>query len=45
LADCEKYNAAAMQGVTVLRLGTGQVDDVHVAEIADYIRKTTKGAL
>lgn len=39
----EKYNAAAMLGYVVLRLGTGQVDDAHVGEIADYVRKQTKG--
>jgi very-short-patch-repair endonuclease len=38
-ADCDKYNAAAMLGYTVLRLGTGQVDAAHVAEIADYVRR------
>ena len=37
--DIEKYNAAAMQGITVLRLGTGQVDAAHVAEIADYVNR------
>jgi very-short-patch-repair endonuclease len=37
--DCEKYNAAAMLGYTVLRLATGQVDDAHVGEIADYVRR------
>jgi len=42
--DVEKYNAAAMLGYTVLRLGTGQVDDAHVGEIADWVRKQTKGA-
>lgn len=42
LADCEKYNAAAMLGYTVLRLGTGQVDDAHVGEIADYVRRKAK---
>jgi very-short-patch-repair endonuclease len=41
--DVEKYNAAAMLGYVVLRLGTGQVDDAHVGEIADYVRKQTKG--
>ena len=41
-ADCEKYNAAAMLGYTVLRLGTGQVDDAHVGEIADWVRRKTK---
>lgn len=44
LADVEKYNAAAMLGYTVLRLGTGQVDDAHVGEIADWVRRQTKGA-
>ncbi len=39
LGDCEKYNAAAMMGITVLRLGTGQVDHQHVTEIIDWIRK------
>lgn len=43
LGDIEKYNAAAMLGYTVLRLGTGQVDDAHVGEIADWVRKQTKG--
>jgi very-short-patch-repair endonuclease len=38
-SDVEKYNAAAMLGYTVLRLGTGQVDAAHVAEIADYVRR------
>ncbi len=42
--DVEKYNAAAMLGYTVLRLGTGQVDDAHVGEIADWVRRQTKGA-
>jgi len=37
LGDIDKYNAAAMQGITVLRLGTGQVDAAHVAEIAAYV--------
>lgn len=37
--DIEKYNAAAMQGITVLRLGTGQVDHQHVTEIIDYISR------
>jgi hypothetical protein len=40
--DIEKYNAAAMAGITVLRLGTGQVDAAHVAEIADYVRRQMK---
>jgi hypothetical protein len=39
LEDIEKMNAAAMQGITVLQLGTGQVDAAHVAEIADYVRR------
>lgn len=43
-SDCEKYNAAAMLGYTVLRLGTGQVDDAHVGEIADWVCRKTKGA-
>ena len=38
LGDCEKYNAAAMMGITVLRLGTGQVDHQHVTEIIDWIK-------
>ena len=37
-SDIEKYNAAAMQGITVLRLGTGQVDRRHVMEIVSYVR-------
>jgi very-short-patch-repair endonuclease len=40
--DCDKYNAAAMLGYTVLRLATGQVDDAHVGEIADWVRRKTK---
>ena len=36
--DIDKYNAAAMLGITVLRLGTGQVDHQHVTEIIDYIK-------
>lgn len=44
LGDLEKMNAAQMQGITVLQLGTGQVDDAHVGEIADWVRKQTKGA-
>ena len=44
LGDIEKYNAAAMLGYTVLRLGTGQVDDAHVGEIADWVCRKTKGA-
>lgn len=43
LGDIEKYNAAAMLGYTVLRLGTGQVDDAHVGEIADWVCRKTKG--
>ena len=43
LGDLEKMNAAQMQGITVLQLGTGQVDDAHVGEIADWVRKQTKG--
>jgi hypothetical protein len=42
LNDLEKLNAAAMQGITVLQLGTGQVDAAHVAEIADYVRRQMK---
>ena len=42
--DVEKYNAAAMLGYTVLRLGTGQVDDAHVGEIADWVQRKAKGA-
>lgn len=38
-ADIEKYNAAAMLGITILRLGTGQVDHQHVTEIIDYVRR------
>jgi hypothetical protein len=33
-----------MLGYTVLRLGTGQVDDAHVGEIADWVQRKTKGA-
>lgn len=43
LGDIEKYNAAAMLGYTVLRLGTGQVDDAHVGEIADWVQRKAKG--
>ncbi len=39
LADLEKLNAAQMQGITVLQLGTDQVDDAHVGELADYARR------
>jgi hypothetical protein len=42
LQDLEKLNAAAMAGITVLQLGTGQVDAAHVAEIADYVRRQMK---
>jgi very-short-patch-repair endonuclease len=38
LGDIEKGNAAAAAGITVLRLGTGQVDRQHVAEIIDIIK-------
>mgnify|MGYP000920256544 CR=1 FL=1 len=37
--DIEKYNDAAMRGITVLRLGTGQVDHQHVAEIIEYVKR------
>lgn len=39
LADLEKLNAAQMLGITVLQLGTDQVDDAHVGELADYARR------
>ena len=38
LADIDKYNAAAMLGYTVLRLGTGQVDAAHVGEIVECVK-------
>ncbi len=44
LEDLEKMNAAQMLGIRVLQLGTGQVDDAHVGEIADYVRRQAKGA-
>jgi len=44
LSDLEKLNAAQMQGITVLQLGTDQVDDAHVGEIADWVQRKTKGA-
>lgn len=43
LGDLEKLNAAQMQGIVVLQLGTDQVDDAHVGEIADWVRKQAKG--
>ena len=39
LSDLEKLNAAQMQGITVLQLGTDQVDDAHVGELADFARR------
>lgn len=39
LGDIEKYNAATMHGIAVLRMGTGQVDPAHVAEIISYIER------
>ncbi len=39
LGDLDKMNAAQMQGITVLQLGTGQVDHQHVTEIIDYLSK------
>jgi hypothetical protein len=39
LGDLDKMNAAQMQGLVVLQLGTGQVDHQHVTEIIDYIRR------
>jgi hypothetical protein len=39
LGDIEKYNAATMHGIALLRLGTGQVDPAHVAEIISYIER------
>lgn len=43
LGDLEKYNAAAMRGITVLRLGTGQVDHEHVAAIIEFINRKVRG--
>lgn len=39
LGDIEKYNAAAMLGYTVLRLGTGQVDREHVSQIVEFVKR------
>lgn len=39
LGDLEKLNAAQMQGIVVLQLGTDQVDDAHVGELADFARR------
>jgi hypothetical protein len=39
LGDLDKLNAAQMQGIVVLQLGTGQVDHQHVTEIIDWLRK------
>jgi hypothetical protein len=39
LGDLDKMNAAQMQGIVVLQLGTGQVDHQHVTEIIDWLRK------
>ncbi len=39
LADLEKLNAAQMLGITVLQLGTDQVNDAHVGELADFARR------
>ncbi len=39
LEDCEKYNAAALAGWTVFRLGTGQVRLEIVQAIAGFIEK------
>ena len=37
--DLEKYNAASMQGIVILRLGTGQVDAAHIAEFVSYLER------
>jgi hypothetical protein len=39
LSDIEKYNAASMQGIVILRLGTGQVDAAHIAEFVSYLER------
>ncbi len=39
LGDLDKMNAAQMQGITVLQLGTGQVDHQRITEIIDYLSK------
>ena len=38
LEDCEKFNAAALAGWRVFRLGTGMVTAVHVRPIVEAVR-------